>query len=331
MNANFQAIVVRQSDDKQYTRSIEERKIDDLPEGDVLVRVHFSSLNYKDGLSSVGTRGVTRNYPHTPGIDAAGIIESSSSPEFKTGNSVIVTSYDLGMNTSGGFGQFIRVPSEWVVPLPEGMSLRESMIYGTAGYTAGLAVNALLNQEVTPEKGSIVVTGASGGVGSVATAILAGLGFQVMASSGKLDAEDFLKEIGASEIIGREAVNDDSGKALIKQAWAGGVDTVGGNALSTLIKACNSSGAIAVTGNVASPELLITVFPFILRGVNLLGIDSQNTPMPLRRKVWKKIGGEWKPKNLERLAKERTLDQLDAEIDQILKGGQTGRVLINLQ
>ena len=331
MNTNFQAMVVRQSEDKQFTRSIEERKIDDLPKGDVLVRVHFSSLNYKDGLSSVGTRGVTRNYPHTPGIDAAGIIESSSSPEFKTGDSVIVTSYDLGMNTSGGFGQFIRVPSDWVVPLPEGMSLKESMIYGTAGYTAGLTLNALLNQELTPEKGPMVVTGASGGVGSVATALLAGLGFQVMASSGKSDAEDFLKEIGASEIIGREAVNDDSGKALIKQAWAGGVDTVGGNALSTLIKACNSGGAIAVTGNVASPELPITVFPFILRGVNLLGIDSQNTPMPLRRKVWKKIGGEWKPKNLERLAKECTLDQLDAEIEQILKGGQTGRVLINLQ
>lgn len=331
MMTYFKALVVRMSEDKQFTRSIEEKKIDDLPEGDVLVRVKYSSLNYKDGLSCVGTRGITRNYPHTPGVDAAGVIESSASPEFKEGDSVIVTSYDLGMNTSGGFGQYIRVPSNWVVSLPEGISLREGMIYGSAGFTAGLAMNSFLNLSLTPENGPMVVTGATGGVGSVAIAILARLGFKVMASTGKPKAEKFLKELGASEIIDREAVNDDSGKALIKQSWAGGVDTVGGNTLSTLIKACNAGGAIATTGNVASPELPITVFPFILRGVNLLGIDSQNTPMPLRKKVWEKIAGEWKPQNLEKIVTECTLDQIDNEIDTILNGGQTGRVLINLQ
>ena len=274
MSTSFQALVVRQVEEKQYSRKIETRSTDDLPEGEVLVRVHYSSLNYKDGLSCNGAKGVTREYPHTPGIDAAGIVESSSSDEFKSGDSVIVTSYDLGMNTSGGFGQFIRVPSGWVVPLPKGMTLRESMVYGTAGYTAGLSVNALLHQGLTPEQGLIVVTGASGGVGSVSVALLAGLGFQVKASSGKTEAVDFLRELGATEIIGREEVNDESGKPMLKQLWAGGIDTIGGNALSTMIKACQAGGAVAVTGNVASPDLPITVFPFILRGVNVLGIDS---------------------------------------------------------
>ena len=331
MSTSFQALVVRQAEEKQYSRKIETRSTDDLPEGEVLVRVHYSSLNYKDGLSCIGAKGVTREYPHTPGIDAAGIVESSSSDEFKSGDSVIVTSYDLGMNTSGGFGQFIRVPSAWVVPLPEGMTLRESMVYGTAGYTAGLSVNALLHQGLTPEQGPIVVTGASGGVGSVSVALLAGLGFQVKASSGKTEAADFLRELGATEIIGREEVNDESGKPMLKQLWAGGIDTVGGNALSTMIKACQAGGAVAVTGNVVSPDLPITVFPFILRGVNVLGIDSQNTPMALRRKVWNLLAGEWKPKNLENLAKECTLDQLDPEIERILSGAQQGRVLVNLQ
>ena len=331
MSTSFQALVVRQAEEKKYSREIETRSIDDQPEGEVLVRVHYSSLNYNDGLSCIGAKGVTREYPHTPGIDAAGIVESSSSDEFKSGDSVIVTSYDLGMNTSGGFGKFIRVPSGWVVPLPEGMTLRESMVYGTAGYTAGLSVNALLHQGLTPEQGPIVVTGASGGVGSVSVALLAGLGFQVKASSGKTEAADFLRELGATEIIGREEVNDESGKPMLKQLWAGGIDTVGGNALSTMIKACQAEGAVAVTGNVASPDLPITVFPFILRGVNVLGIDSQNTPMALRRKVWNLLAGEWKPKNLEILAKECTLVQLDPEIERILSGAQQGRVLVNLQ
>ena len=205
------------------------------------------------------------------------------------------------------------------------------MVYGTAGYTAGLSVNALLHQGLTPEQGPIVVTGASGGVGSVSVALLAGLGFQVKASSGKTVVADFLRELGATEIIGREEVNDESGKPMLKQLWAGGIDTIGGNALSTMIKACQAGGAVAVTGNVASPDLPITVFPFILRGVNVLGIDYQNTSMALRRKVWNLLAGEWKPKNLENLAKEFTLDQLDPEIERILSGAQQGRVLVNLQ
>ena len=238
MSRTFQALVVRMSDSGNYTRAIEERSIDDLPKGEVLIRVHYSSLNYKDGLSCIGNRGVTRHYPHTPGIDAAGIVETSDSSNFKAGDPVVITSYDLGMNTAGGFGQFIRVPAGWVMPLPEGLSLRESMIYGTAGYTAGLSVKILQRQGVNPGGAPIVVTGATGGVGSLSVALLASLGYSVSASTGKPDSNDFLRKLGASEIIGRDAVNDKYGKPLLKETWAGAIDSVGGETLATLLKSC---------------------------------------------------------------------------------------------
>jgi acrylyl-CoA reductase (NADPH) len=331
MSHTFQALVVRVSDDKKYTRAIEERSIEDLPQGEVLIRVCYSSLNYKDGLSCIGNRGVTRHYPHTPGIDAAGVVESSESGGFKAGDPVIVVSYDLGMNTAGGFGQFIRVPADWVMPLPERLSLRESMIYGTAGYTAALSVDALQRQGATPERGPIVVTGATGGVGSVSVALLAGLNYSVSASTGKRDAEEFLKELGAAEVIGREAVNDESGRPLLKESWTGAVDTVGGTTLATLLKRCMEGGVVVATGLVASPNLPTTVFPFILRGVSLLGINSQGTPMSLRREIWSRLAEEWKPAVLERLATDCKLEQVDPEIDRILAGDQRGRVVVDLQ
>ena len=331
MSRTFQALVVRVSDDKNYTRVIEERSIDDLPQGEVLIRVHYSSLNYKDGLSCIGNRGVTRHYPHTPGIDAAGVVETSNSSDFKIGDPVVVTSYDLGMNTSGGFGQFIRVPVNWVMPLPDGLSLRESMIYGSAGFTAGLSVDVLQRQGVNPEKGPIVVTGATGGVGSVSVALLADRGYSVSASTGKPDAEDFLKKLGALEVIGRDAVNDKYGKPLLKETWAGAIDTVGGTTLATLLKACKEGGVVAATGMVASTDLPTTVFPFILRGVNLLGINAQGTSMSIRQEIWSKLAEEWKPAGLERLAFDCRLEKLNSEIDRILAGGQRGRVVVNLQ
>jgi acrylyl-CoA reductase (NADPH) len=331
MTPTFQALVVRVSDEKNYTRAIEERSIDDLPQGEVLIRVYYSSLNYKDGLSFIGNRGVTRHYPHTPGIDAAGIVETSESNDFKAGDPVVITSYDLGMNTAGGFGQFIRVPADWVMPLPDGLSLRESMIYGSAGFTAGLSVDVLQRQGVNPEKGPIVVTGATGGVGSVSVALLAGRGYSVSASTGKPDAEDFLKKLGASEVIGRDAVNDKYGKPLLKETWAGAIDTVGGATLATLLKACKEGGAVAATGMVASTDLPTTVFPFILRGVSLLGINAQGTSMSIRQEIWSKLAKEWKPAGLERLAFDCRLEKLNPEIDRILAGGQRGRVVVNLQ
>ncbi|MBL4825013.1 MAG: YhdH/YhfP family quinone oxidoreductase [SAR324 cluster bacterium] len=327
----FRAMVVSKTDEKTYTREVTERSISDLPEGEVLVRVRYSSLNFKDGLSCIGNPGVTRNYPHTPGIDASGEVAESSDSRFKIGDSVIVTSYDLGMSTSGGFGQYIRVPAEWVVPLPEGLSLKDSMIFGTAGYTAALSVHALQKHGITPEQGEIVVTGSTGGVGSVAVALLSHLGYTVVASTGKKEETDFLKGLGAAEIVSREEVNDESKKPLLRERWAGAVDTVGGTTLAALLKATKRGGAVAATGLVASAELSTTVFPFILRGVSLLGIDSGFTPTKLRRKIWNKLAGIWKFPQLEQLKIDCTLEELDPEIDKILAGGQRGRVVVDLE
>ena len=330
-DAVFRALVVSKTDEKTYTREVTERRISDLPEGEVLIRVHFSSLNYKDGLSCIGNPGVTRNYPHTPGIDASGKVTESSDSRFKEGDSVIVTGYDLGMNTSGGFGEYIRVPADWVVPLPEGMTFKEASIYGVAGFTAALSVDALQKHGVSPEQGEIVVTGSTGGVGSVSVALLSLLGYTVVASTGKKEESEFLQRLGASEIISREEVNDESKKPLLRERWAGAVDTVGGTTLAALLKAAKRGGAVAATGLVASSELSTTVFPFILRGVSLLGIDSGFTPTKLRLEIWNKLAGIWKIPQLEQLTIDCTLEELDPEIDKILAGGQRGRVVVNLQ
>ena len=329
--STFRALVVSKTDEETFTREITERSISDLPEGEVLIRVHFSSLNYKDGLSCIGNPGVTRNYPHTPGIDASGKVAESSDSRFKEGDSVIVTGYDLGMNTSGGFGEYIRVPADWVVPLPEGMTFKEASIYGVAGFTAALSVDALQKYGVNPEQGEIVVTGSTGGVGSVSVALLSLLGYTVVASTGKKEESEFLQRLGASEIISREEVNDESKKPLLRERWAGAVDTVGGTTLAALLKAAKRGGAVAATGLVASSELSTTVFPFILRGVSLLGIDSGFTPTKLRLEIWNKLAGIWKIPQLEQLTIDCTLEELDPEIDKILAGGQRGRVVVNLQ
>ena len=330
-DTTFRALVVSKTGEKTYSREVTERTISDLPEGEVLVRVRYSSLNFKDGLSCIGNPGVTRNYPHTPGVDASGEVVESSDSRFKVGDSVIVTGYDLGMNTSGGFGQYIRVPADWVVPLPQELSFKDAMIYGTAGYTAALSAHALQKHGVTPEQGEIAVTGSTGGVGSVAVALLAHLGYNVVASTGKKDETEFLQDLGAAEIIGREDVNDESKKPLLRERWAGAVDTVGGTTLASLLKATKRGGAVAATGLVASSDLPTTVFPFILRGVSLLGIDSGFTPTNLRREIWSKLAGVWKFPQLEQLTIDCTLETLDPEIDKILAGGQRGRVVVDLQ
>jgi putative YhdH/YhfP family quinone oxidoreductase len=323
-------MVVRENPDGTYARGIEERPIGSLPEGDVLVRVLYSSLNYKDALSATGAKGVTRAYPHTPGIDAAGVVQESVDSRFEPGDEVLVTSFDLGMNTSGGFGQYIRVPGDWVVSLPKGLSLRESMIYGTAGFTAALAVHALGEQGVLPQHGEVLVTGATGGVGSVAVALLAADGYRVVAATGKTEQEAYLRELGAETIVHRDDVLDPSSRPLLKGRWAGVVDTVGGAYLASALKATKYGGAVAACGLVASPELSTTVFPFILRSVRLIGIDSQNCPMPLRQEIWRKLSQEWKVASLESMAANRSLDGLSAEIDRILEGQQRGRVVVGL-
>ena len=326
---NFKCLVVRDEDGK-YVRHVERRTVNDLPDGDVLIRVHYSSLNYKDALSATGHRGVTRRYPHTPGIDAAGVVEASTDARFNPGDEVIVTSYDLGMNTPGGFGQYIRVPASWIVPLPDGLTLRESMVCGTAGFTAAMSVHRLECHGITPDTGEILVTGATGGVGSIAVAILAGLGYTVVAATGKADRERFLLDVGAAEVVDRGEVDDAGGRPLLAERWAGVVDTAGGNILATAIKSTRNRGIVTCCGLVASAELSVSVFPFILRGVSLRGIDSAECPMPERTSLWKKIAGPWKIDAMDDLMTERTLETLDPEIQRILKGEQTGRVVVNL-
>ena len=296
----------------------------------MLLNVRYSSLNYKDALSAIGNRGVTRNYPHTPGVDAAGVVEDSKSGEFEPGDKVIVHGYDLGMDTSGGFGQYVRVPAEWVVNLPEGLDLKESMMYGTAGFTAAQSVLRIVEGGVGPEDGKVLVTGATGGVGSMAVAILGKAGYSVTASTGKTGQEQFLEDLGAEEVIGREDLTDPSGRLLLKGQWAGVVDTVGGEMLATAIKSTRQRGVVTTCGNVASHELNINVYPFILRGVTLVGIDSASCPMKRRRLVWEKMSGEWKLDILERMCRTVSLEGLDPEIDVILKGGQVGRVVVDL-
>lgn len=329
-NQTYRAYVVEEAGEKVFDRNIKERSISDLPEGDVLIKVHYSSLNYKDALSATGNRGVTRKFPHTPGVDASGVVEESKDDRFSVGQQVIVHGYDLGCNTWGGFGEYIRVPANWVVTLPKGLSMRESMIYGTAGYTAAYSVLKLEEYGLTPEAGEVLVTGATGGVGSVAVAILAKIGYQVVASTGKTDQEQFLLNIGAKEVMSREDSQDQSGKPLLRSRWAGVVDTVGGEILATAIKSTNPHGVVTCCGNVASADLPINVYPFILRGVSLVGIDSQDSAMELRQQIWNRMSTDWKVDQLEQLTTEITLEELDSNIELILQGKQKGRVLVNL-
>ena len=330
MIQNFKALVVRQ-DGANFTRSIEQRKISELPKGEVLIRVHFSSLNFKDGLSCSGVRTVTRHYPHTPGVDAAGVVESSSVGKFKVGDHVVVISFDLGMNTSGGFGQYISVPADWVMLLPKGLSLRESMIYGTAGFTAGIAVELLQKQNIFPDSGPILVTGATGGVGSVSIALLSSLGYSVSASTGKKSAGGFLKKLGAYEILDRKAVDDDSGRSLLKEVWAGAIDSVGGNTLATILNSTKMNGVVLSVGLVSSSKLDATIFPFIMRGIILQGVAASENPMSVRTELWSKLAGTWKSTKLEYLAIDCNLEDLNSKIDKIITGELKGRVVVDMR
>jgi putative YhdH/YhfP family quinone oxidoreductase len=330
MSTVFKAFQVTNPAAKQFVRQIVERDTDALPEGELLVRVAYSSLNYKDALSATGNPGVTRNFPHTPGIDAAGTVVSCSDGRFNPGDEVIVTSYDLGMETDGGFAEMIRVPSAWAVALPDGMTLRQSMMYGTAGLTAALSVQQLVEGGVTPDQGEILVTGATGGVGSLAVAILAQAGYQVTAATGKASESDYLKNLGATNVITRDEVTMNNERPLLKPRWAGVIDCVGGDMLAAAIKATRYDGVVTCCGLVGSAELPINVFPFILRGVRLIGIDSAECPMPRRQTVWNKLAGAWALPQLDRMNDELGLDQLEEAILAMLEGKLKRRVLVKL-
>ncbi len=327
----YTALVVREENEK-FIRRIEKKSIDDLPGGDILINVKYSSLNYKDAMSAAGNKGITRRYPHTPGIDAAGVVVESSKKDFSPGDEVIVTGFDLGMNTPGGYGQFIRVPSEWAVKLPQNLPLRESMIFGTAGFTAALSLfNLEQNGLNIQSDGEILITGATGGVGSLAIAILNKAGYKkITASTGKADKEYFLKNIGAKKIIDRKSIDDQSDKALLPTRWAAVIDSVGGNILASAIKSTKYGGGIAACGLTQSSNLNTTVYPFILRGVKLLGSDSAHCSPEIRKLLWNKLSAEWKPDNLEMIASECKLEELNEKIDLILQGKITGRIVVKL-
>jgi len=326
----FKALQVSEVTEKKFTSTIVERSVDELPEGEVLIEVSYSSINYKDALSASGNKGVTRNYPHTPGVDASGIVRSSSSDNFKPGDEVIVTGYDLGMNTAGGFGQYIRVPAAWVLACPEGLNLRDAMILGTAGFTAALCVEKLIANGLAPDAGDVLVTGATGGVGIVAVMLLKALGYRVVASTGKNSAHDTLLLLGASEVLDRAELSEANPRPLLKERWSAAVDVAGGDTLSNVIKALNYGASVAACGLVQSPILQASVLPFILRGVNLLGIDSVELPLDSKQAVWAKLAGEWKLAGLDAICTEIGLEQLDTSLSSVLAGQATGRFLLNL-
>ena len=329
---SFKALRITETAAGKFERNIIEREIDDLPAGEVLVRVHYSSLNYKDALSATGNKGITRKFPHTPGIDAAGVVEISRNASFATGEEVIVTGYDLGMNTDGGMAEYIRVPGKWLVPRPTEYTLKECMVIGTAGFTAALALFKMQLMGQLPADGPVVVTGATGGVGSMAVTILAKAGYEVIAVTGKTEVSEYLQHLGATRIESRDFVNDHSKKALLKCKWSGAIDAVGGNTLVTLLKGCKPDGSVATTGLVDSPEFNSTLYPFILNGVNLLGIGSAETPMQRRLSIWEKLANEWNIKDkLSVIAKEVTLDDINTNyIESILQAKLIGRIVIKM-
>jgi len=328
IKSTYKAFRVEEKEGK-YISTIKEMPFDSLAQGELFIKVHYSSLNYKDALSARGNKGVTRNYPHTPGIDAVGTIVLSESSKFKVDDNVIVTSYDLGMNTDGGFGQYIKVPEEWAVKLPKNLSMKEAMIIGTAGLTAGISV-LRLNETVKPKDGVIIVSGATGGVGSLSIAILNKLGYKTFAITGKETESEFLRKLGADKVIMRKDFEEMEKRPLLKPTFAGAIDTVGGIILENIIKSISPMGVVTCCGNVASPKLDLTVFPFILRGITLIGIDSQNYPMTYRGKIWSKLSNEWKTDKLIETCTEITLNELNEKIDLMLEGKLKGRTVVKM-
>jgi acrylyl-CoA reductase (NADPH) len=324
---SFRAYLVNKSPD-QFTVGLTTLTQDDLPEGEVLVKVAYSSVNYKDGLASIPEGRVIRKYPLVPGIDLSGVVAESRDARFKEGDEVLATGYDLGVSHSGGFSQYVRLKADWLVPLPQGLSLSNAMALGTAGFTSALSIYQMERMGLKPENGPVLVTGATGGVGSVAIGILKRLGYTVAASTGKANEHDYLKRLGADEILAREETSAESNRPLEKERWAGSLDSVGGSTLSYLIRTTKYGGSIAAFGNTGGGSFGTTVFPFILRAVNLLGIESAYVPMEIRRQLWEHLATDYKPLHLP--AREIPLDELPQALDTILKGGMKGRTIVRM-
>jgi acrylyl-CoA reductase (NADPH) len=325
----FPALVVRRDDASNVTLAVEQLTLADLPPGEVVIDVEYSSINYKDALACRAQAGIVRKLPHVPGIDCAGRVQESSDARFRSGDAVLVTGYELGAPAWGGYAHKVRVPADWVVPLPKTLTAKEAMIYGTAGFTAAQCVMAIELRGIKPERGEVVVTGATGGVGSIAIAILAKLGYRVVAVSGKPEHTDLLKELGAARVIPREEVDDRGDAPLLNGKWSAAVDTVGGNTLATLIRSMDHRGCVAACGLVGGADLPLTVYPFILRGITLAGIDSAKCPREPRLEVWRKLSSGWNvSEKLGPLAREVTLGEMPHEVDLMLAGKNHGRILV---
>ncbi len=326
----YNALVVSE-ENGTFSQEFKSVDLKDLKENEVLIKTHYSSINYKDYLSSIGNKGVTRNYPHVPGIDAAGVVEKSRSSALSPGQEVLVTGYDLGMNTDGGWAQYVIVPSDWVVVLPDNLSLKNSMVLGTAGFTAAQCVEAIV--KFSPEDDAVkkvIVSGASGGVGSVATKLLNHLGYSVTALTRSGTNVDFLKKIGAGEVLSIKdwEANLHPKKPLEKGIWQGAVDTVGGEMLANLLKCLSYRSVVSCCGMVGGVGLTTTVFPFILRGIKLIGIDSAEQPLVHKKNLWNKITNEWKLTDLSDLYQEIDFSELPENIHKMKHGEIQGRVIV---
>jgi acrylyl-CoA reductase (NADPH) len=329
VSERFRALVAERDGD-EVRRGLRELSPEDLPEGDVTIRVRWSGVNYKDALAVSPTGQVARISPLVPGIDLAGDVVEGEAGGVGAGDQVLVHGYTLGTSHHGGYAELARVPADWVVPLPDGLSPREAMALGTAGFTAALSVQRLEQIGIEPGAGPVLVLGATGGVGSVAVDILAALGYEVHASTGKPGEAELLRELGAADVLSREETSAESGRPLERQRWAAVVDPVGGPSLAYALRTVRIGGAIASSGQIGGIELHTTVFPFILRGVSLLGVDSANMAIGPRRALWWRLAGDLRPRHLERLVREISLDELDGVLGETLGGGARGRTVVRV-
>ena len=326
---NFAALVARKNDDR-IDCAVETLAESDLPPGEVTIRVAYSSVNFKDALAVTPNGGVVRDYPIVPGIDLTGEVVESQSPDFAVGDAVLAHGYEIGTARNGGYAEYARVPADWVVPLGP-LSPRDGAAIGTAGFTAAMSVQALIDWGITPDDGPIVVTGATGGVGSVSVDLLAAAGFEVVASTGKTEAADRLKALGAAEVIGRLPEDPDAKpRPLAKTRWAGAVDCVGGKTLADVLSTLRYGGAVAASGLTGGPGLNTTVMPFILRGVSLLGMDSVLMPIGPRRELWKKLGDSLRPQHLSDITNEVAISDVVGVLDEIREGRYSGRAVVRV-
>ena len=325
----FKALLIEDVDGK-VTSGFKDLQVDDLDPGEVLIKTAYSSVNFKDALAATGAGKIIRRFPCVGGIDLSGTVVESTSSRFKVGQEVIATSYDIGVAHHGGYSEYCRIPEGWVVAMPEGLDLFGAMALGTAGFTAGLAVERMEHNGLTPSSGPVVVNGATGGVGGIAVDILSGLGYSVTAVTGKSDQDSYLKDIGASDVIHRDTLDLEKIKPLARETWAGAVDNLGGDMLAWMASSVKVGGAIASIGLASSFKLNTTVMPFILRGVSLLGIDSVNAEMTIRQRVWERLASDMKPQHINQIVSQIEFDELPTVFAKVMKSEMKGRAVVKI-